>query len=195
MPPNCGWGWKHPQPLPARTAPCLGGGEHVGLRAVDADGNLRAGGAELLEEAAVRPDPQVVLRDLHLSSRAQTATCISAWGHLWASLEGSQTRKEAPKKIRGSSRPKGGRTAVGLGTRLRGDFGALGALRLPTHDARSDELPHSAPFCSILPLFLLSQKGTPLYPRSHSPHCMQPWCLPRRGIRSPAWCRGPAAAW
>lgn len=97
MPPSCGWGWKHPQPLPARIAPCLRGGEHVGLRAVDADGNLRAGGAELLEEAAVRPDPQVVLRDLHLSSRAQTATSISAWGHLWASSEGSQTRKEAPK--------------------------------------------------------------------------------------------------
>lgn len=36
---------------------------------------------------------------------------------------------------------------MGLGTRLRGDFGALGALRLPTHDARSDELPHSAQFC------------------------------------------------
>lgn len=36
------------------------------LRPVNADGDLSAGGAELLEEAPVGPDPQVVLRDLHL---------------------------------------------------------------------------------------------------------------------------------
>lgn len=42
------------------------GGEDVALRSVDADGDLGAGGAELLEEAAIGADPQVVLGDLHL---------------------------------------------------------------------------------------------------------------------------------
>lgn len=36
------------------------------LRAVDPDGDLSAGGTELLEESAVRPDPQVLLCDFHL---------------------------------------------------------------------------------------------------------------------------------
>lgn len=37
---------------------------------VDADGDLGAGGAELLEEAAVRADPQVALGDFHLQGRS-----------------------------------------------------------------------------------------------------------------------------
>lgn len=36
----------------------------------DADGDLGAGGAELLEEAAVRADPQVALGDFHLQGRS-----------------------------------------------------------------------------------------------------------------------------
>lgn len=39
------------------------------LGAVDPDGDLSAGGAELLEESAVSPDPQVLLCDLHLRRR------------------------------------------------------------------------------------------------------------------------------
>lgn len=39
------------------------------LGAVNSDGDLSAGGTELLEEAAVRPDPQVLLRYLHLGAR------------------------------------------------------------------------------------------------------------------------------
>lgn len=39
------------------------------LCAVDADGDLSAGGTELLEESAVRPDPQVLLGDLHLKDQ------------------------------------------------------------------------------------------------------------------------------
>ena len=38
----------------------------MALGPVDADGDLGAGGAQLLEEAAVGADPQVVLCDLHL---------------------------------------------------------------------------------------------------------------------------------
>lgn len=44
----------------------LRGGEDVALGPVDADGDLSTGGAQLLEEAAVGADPQVVLGDLHL---------------------------------------------------------------------------------------------------------------------------------
>ena len=43
---------------------------------VNPDGNLRARGAELLEEAAVRPDPQIIFGDLHLSHRGQTSTAL-----------------------------------------------------------------------------------------------------------------------
>lgn len=39
------------------------------LSAIDPDGDLSAGGAELLEEATIRPDPQVLLRYLHLGAR------------------------------------------------------------------------------------------------------------------------------
>ena len=38
----------------------------MALCPVDANGDLGAGGAELLEEAAVRADPQVALGDFHL---------------------------------------------------------------------------------------------------------------------------------
>lgn len=38
----------------------------MALGPVDADGDLSTGGAELLEEAAIGADPQVVLSDLHL---------------------------------------------------------------------------------------------------------------------------------
>lgn len=40
--------------------------EDMALGPVDADGDLGAGGAEFLEEAAVSADPQVVLGYLHL---------------------------------------------------------------------------------------------------------------------------------
>lgn len=52
-----------------RDQTCLRVGEHVRLCAIDPDGDLGAGGAELLEEAAVCPDPQVLLRYLHLGAR------------------------------------------------------------------------------------------------------------------------------
>lgn len=45
---------------------CLGRSEHVRLGPVDTDGDLCAGRTKLLEESAVRPDPQVLLRDFHL---------------------------------------------------------------------------------------------------------------------------------
>ena len=54
---------------PPAPAPHLGG-EDVALGPVDADRDLGAGGAQLLEEAAIGADPQVVLRDLHLQRRA-----------------------------------------------------------------------------------------------------------------------------
>lgn len=60
------------------SSPYLRGCEHVRLRPVNPDGNLRAGGAELLEEAAVCPDPQVVLSDLHLSNTGQTSTALQS---------------------------------------------------------------------------------------------------------------------
>lgn len=41
-------------------------GEDMALGPVDADGDLSAGGAEFLEEAAVSTDPQVILSNLHL---------------------------------------------------------------------------------------------------------------------------------
>lgn len=62
----------HTPPL----CPYLGGCEHVRLRPVNPDGNLCAGGAELLEEAAICPDPQVVFSDLHLRNRGQTSTAL-----------------------------------------------------------------------------------------------------------------------
>lgn len=43
------------------------------LGAIDPDGDLSAGRTELLEEATVRADPQVVLRDLHLGARESTS--------------------------------------------------------------------------------------------------------------------------
>lgn len=39
------------------------------LSAIDPDGDLSAGRTELLEEAAICPDPQVLLRYLHLGAR------------------------------------------------------------------------------------------------------------------------------
>lgn len=38
----------------------------MALGPVDANGDLGTGGAQLLEEAAIGADPQVVLSDLHL---------------------------------------------------------------------------------------------------------------------------------
>lgn len=38
----------------------------MALGPVDADGDLSAGGAEFLEEAAISTDPQVILSYLHL---------------------------------------------------------------------------------------------------------------------------------
>ena len=49
-----------------RKRACLWGGEHVRLGAVNPDGDLRAGGAQFLKESSVSPDPQILLRDLHL---------------------------------------------------------------------------------------------------------------------------------
>lgn len=40
--------------------------ENVGLSPVDPDGDLGAGGAEFLEQSAVRTNPQVLLRYFHL---------------------------------------------------------------------------------------------------------------------------------
>lgn len=39
------------------------------LGAIDPDGDLSAGGTKLLEESAISPDPQILLRYLHLSAR------------------------------------------------------------------------------------------------------------------------------
>ena len=52
----------------------LRGREHVGLGAVDAYWNLSTGGAQLLEQSAVRPDPQVLLCHLHLWKEQELAT-------------------------------------------------------------------------------------------------------------------------
>lgn len=56
--------------------PYLRGCKHVRLRPVNPNWNLSTGGAELLEEAAVGPDPQVIFSDLHLSNRGQTSTTL-----------------------------------------------------------------------------------------------------------------------
>lgn len=52
---------SHPVPSPAAHL-----GEDVALSPVDANRDLGTGGAELLEEAAVSADPQVILGYLHL---------------------------------------------------------------------------------------------------------------------------------
>lgn len=51
------------------------------LGAVDADGDLGAGGAELLEQSAVSPDPQVLLRYLHLRARTTHRLTLRASLH------------------------------------------------------------------------------------------------------------------
>lgn len=49
----------------------------MGLGAVDPDGNVSGGGAELLIEASVRADPQVILTDLHLGRETAVNQIIS----------------------------------------------------------------------------------------------------------------------
>lgn len=56
--------------------PHLGGCKHVRFGPVDPNGNLCAGRAELLEEAAVRPDPQVIFSDLHLARSGKNNTML-----------------------------------------------------------------------------------------------------------------------
>lgn len=50
------------------------------LCAVDADGDLGAGGTELLEESAVSPDPQILFGDLHLRRTENTDGADSTKG-------------------------------------------------------------------------------------------------------------------
>lgn len=52
--------------------------EDMALGPVDADGDLGAGGAEFLEEAAVSADPQVVLGYLHCTEVAGAWCSIKA---------------------------------------------------------------------------------------------------------------------
>lgn len=61
--------WEEPMANTQLLSTALGmylGGEDVALGPVYADGDLGAGGAEFLEEAAISTDPQVVFGYLHL---------------------------------------------------------------------------------------------------------------------------------
>lgn len=54
----------------AKATADLGDRQLVRLSPVDANGDVSVGGAQLLVEAAVGADPQVVLRDFHLGKTA-----------------------------------------------------------------------------------------------------------------------------
>lgn len=112
------------------------------LRPVNPDGNLRTGGAELLEEAAVRPDPEVIFGDLHLSNRGQTSTALRraepTEEHLGAGPAlhtGSSV--SIPKASRTPQKRPGAISDLRFQTRDFGQLAARGllvALRFPTHD-------------------------------------------------------------
>lgn len=53
------------------------------LCAIDPDGDLSAGRTELLEEAAICPDPQVLLRYLHLGARVNVTHTGETDTRLW----------------------------------------------------------------------------------------------------------------
>lgn len=127
------------------SSPYLRGCEHVRLCPVNPNGNLRTGGAELLEEAAVRPDPQVIFSDLHLSNRGQTSTTLCR-----AEKPAEEHPRAAPELHPSSamSIPKASWTpqkdqgqfptsAFRTGTLVLGSswtFGLLVVLRFPSHD-------------------------------------------------------------
>lgn len=158
-------GWdRNAAALPTRAAPCLGGGEHVRLRPVNADGDLSTGGAEFLEEAPVGADPQVVLCDLHLGMNSnclqnqnsaqmhrcqpQSATNRPGAGHVGVALRDTAewwTWQRWPRvglgDLKGLFQPK----------RLS-DFITLvlfAVLRLPMYDTESNVLPVLLHFASL----------------------------------------------
>lgn len=171
-------GWdRNAAALPTRAAPCLGGGEHVRLRPVNANGDLSTGGTELLEEAPVGADPQVVLCDLHLGMNSnclqnqnsaqmhrcqpQSATNRPGAGHVGVALRDTAewwTWQHWPRvglgDLKGLFQPK----------RLS-DFITLvlfAVLRLPMYDTESNVLPCSTPFC-------LSQRASHPTAPTHMP--------------------------
>lgn len=111
------------------------------LRPVNPDGNLRTGGAELLEEAAVRPDPQVIFGDLHLSNRGQTSTAPRrAEEHLGAAPELHPSSATSIPKVSWTPQKDQGQfptSAFRMGTLVLGSswaFGLLVVLSFPTHN-------------------------------------------------------------
>lgn len=112
------------------------------LRPVNPDGNLRAGGAELLEEAAVRPDPEVIFSDLHLSNRGQTSTALRpaepAEEHLGAGPAlHTGSSMSIPKASRIPQKRPGAISNLSFQTRDFGQLATLGllvALMFPAHN-------------------------------------------------------------